>query len=130
MELPKELFTPESILTLGGAALAVWLITNTVRYVFGWNPRWFGLVLAQAIAVGGGLSVAGWSMMHVLVAMANGFLIYATAVGTAAITAGAAQRPGIGLPSTASAGSAEAADVAVPTAALQPEQKHWIQPWF
>ncbi len=123
MELPKELFTPESILTLGGAATAVWLVTNTVRYVFGWNPKWFGLVLGQALAIVGVLSLEEWTVVRFVVAVANGFLIYVTAVGVAAVT---------GAGAAVLAPSVEGPEAAVPSAAAAPSlpKKRWLVSWF
>jgi hypothetical protein len=84
---PKELITAQSLYTLGGAAFAVTLFGNVFHYVMSWNPRWAGLVLAEALA----LITAGATGRHQpvdwIVAFFQGLQIYATSVGIAAITA-------------------------------------------
>lgn len=81
-----QLFTLDSLLTMGGASLAVTLVGNTFRYIFGWNPRWLGLIIALGIA---GLGVATKSTVtwvDGVVAFFQGLQIFAAAVGIASIT--------------------------------------------
>lgn len=86
--VPKELLSLENLLTLGGAAFAVTLMGNVCHYVFSWNPRWLGLVVAMGLA-GFGLAVrADRQWFDWVVALLQGFQIYATAVGIASITGG------------------------------------------
>jgi hypothetical protein len=82
----NELISVEDLITLGGASFAVILTGNVCRYVFNWNPRWFGLAVAFVLA---GLAIA--RLPHIqwfdwLVVIFRGLQIYATAVGMAAIT--------------------------------------------
>jgi hypothetical protein len=100
--LPQEFFTLQSMLTLGGASTATWLVCNVLQHVANFNPRWLALVLAEAFAIFGTYQHAHVPS-DVVVAIINGFLIYSSAVGIAQIT-GANNPPatGMGAPAGAS----------------------------
>jgi len=93
--LPKELFTLQSMLTLGGASTATWLVCNVLQHVANFNPRWLGLALAEVFALYG-----TYTHTHVpsdfFVAIINGFLIYSSAVGIAQMT-GVSPPPASGM---------------------------------
>jgi hypothetical protein len=85
----EELFTLESLLSLQGAALASWIVPNVLGYIIGikFNKlrKYFSLLisfsLAFLIATISKVSWTGW-----IVAIFNGFLIFASAVGINQIT--------------------------------------------
>lgn len=57
MDLPKEFFTIQSMLTLTGATGATFVIANGCQRAFNFNPRWFALVIAQVISLVGVLTI-------------------------------------------------------------------------
>ncbi len=83
---PDQLFTLESLLSMGGASLGVTLVGNTAQYIFGWNPRWLGLVVAFAIAGLGAATKSTMTWVDGVIAFFQGLQIFAAAVGIASIT--------------------------------------------
>jgi hypothetical protein len=81
-----HLITLENLITTGGGSLAVMLVGNTAQYVFTWNPRWLGLLVALGIgAIGASLrSTPAWTDW--VVALFQGLQIYAAAVGISTAT--------------------------------------------
>ena len=94
--IPNEFFTVESIGTLTGATGLCFVITNGIRRAFGFDPRWLGLVVAQLVAILGAALVVGSPFKYVL-AIANGFLIFSTATGAAAMTGRTTDKGEIGF---------------------------------
>jgi hypothetical protein len=85
MELPKEFFTVQSMLTLTGATSAVLILGNTYQSLLERNPKWFAFGVAQAIAFAGVYSTGGRALDY-FVALVNGCLIFAASTGLSAIT--------------------------------------------
>ena len=84
MRTPKELYTTASLYTLAGASSAILVTCGVCAYVFEFNPRWLGFVLAEIIAVVGVFTLRDVQKSDPriwLVAIFNGFLIYSQAVG-------------------------------------------------
>lgn len=86
MQIPNELYTTSSLLTLSGSATAVWIITSTIGYLIGKRKskeikKWVGLVLALLFALLGATQVQDPDLITWVVAIVNGFLIYLTAIG-------------------------------------------------
>jgi len=82
MDFPKEFFTPQSMLTLAGATAITIAVANGIQYVLNRNPRWLALALAIAICIVGSIkSGQGKDWTDYLVAVFNGFLVFATARG-------------------------------------------------
>jgi hypothetical protein len=81
MEIPGEFFTVESLLTLAGATLITAVITNTIQYIFSWNPKWFGLVIAMIIAMVGVILTSEHKLLDFFIGIINGFFIYANSTG-------------------------------------------------
>lgn len=86
--MSQQLYTPKSLFTLGGATLAVYLGSSVCGFVMDFNPRWLGLALAMVVAFVGLARLPRDEegpkpdrMQLLVVAMFNGFLIYANAVG-------------------------------------------------
>ena len=118
MELPKEFFTPESMLTLTGAAGATFIVSATLQRVLNFNPRWLAFVLAEIIVLGGTLAAGANSFTDYGIGFINGCLVYLTAVGTAT-AAGAASAAEPGPPS------------GIKTITKKEMQKRgFLSPWF
>jgi hypothetical protein len=81
MEIPNEFFTVESLLTLAGATLITTVITNTIQYIFAWNPKWFGLAIAMIIAIIGVILTPEYRPVDFFIGVINGFFIYANSTG-------------------------------------------------
>jgi hypothetical protein len=81
LALPADFFTPESMLTLAGAVVMTTVITNSFQYVFNWNPRWFGLVIAVIISIAGVIMTGNLKFISFVIGIINGFLIYANSAG-------------------------------------------------
>ncbi|MEZ5069631.1 MAG: hypothetical protein R2751_01345 [Bacteroidales bacterium] len=79
--MPESFFTQETILTLTGASMITLVITNTVHYVFNFNPRWFGLGISLLLSFTGVVLVGEHTVFAYFVGLLNGFLIYASATG-------------------------------------------------
>jgi len=80
----EELFTLESLLSLQGAALASLLVPNVLGYVIGKNFDKYRKYISLLIAFGLAFLVASLSKIGGIgwvVAVFNGFLIFASAVG-------------------------------------------------
>jgi hypothetical protein len=84
VDLPKEFFTPQAMLTLTGAAGATYVIANGFQSAFNFNPRWLALVIAQTICLFG-VYVTHGAGSDYFVGVVNGFLVYCTAAGGTAL---------------------------------------------
>lgn len=84
MNLPENFYTWESVTTLSGAVTATFVLTNTARHAFGFDPRWLSLVISQLISL---LAVyfSKGLLADYLLGIINGCLIYCTATGVAEI---------------------------------------------
>jgi len=84
MEFPKEFFTTNTLFTLSGSSVAVWIITSVIGDLMGINQKfkkWIGLILSLILALLGVTLLEDRPWLTWLVAVVNGFLIYLTAVG-------------------------------------------------
>ncbi len=114
-----NLFSWQELTTQAGAVAAVVTITNAVHYAFGWNPRYFGLLLSVACATFG-VTVSGDTSWQIWVTvLPNSFLIYAGSVGTTSMMA-AAYSPDRTLDSSNIPVSADAASI-------QPENGEFVE---
>jgi hypothetical protein len=93
----NDLYTFESIATLGGAAGITFIVAGTVQHIFNFNPKWFALGVAQIIAFFIVVHGDSHQLGDYFLGLLNGFLIYSTAVSGNA-TLGAFQ-PDTQLPS-------------------------------
>lgn len=85
-------FTNQSFFSLAGATAIVFVVSNAVQRAFNFNPRWFALVIAEAVAIFGTYASGGTHVAtDYFIAVLNGCLIYTTACGTTTIAAGAAE---------------------------------------
>jgi hypothetical protein len=121
VEIPKELFTPQSMLTLAGATGAVYAACNALQAAFNFNPRWLGFVLAEVIAETGAYATGGSGLDYVI-GFFNGCLIFTSAAGAVAITGQrntAASPPGSPPP-----------DRRHGVAPSRPSRRSFFSPWF
>ena len=80
-ELPGELFTAASIITLTGATGAVYVICGALQRAFDFNPKWLALAISVVIALAGAHATQSHHLVNYLVALVNGCLIFCTATG-------------------------------------------------
>ena len=89
-----DFFSMDSLATMTGCVAAVVVILNTIRNVFQWGPRWFGLALSIIISIVGFLIVNDQSLAsgnsetevsidikQIAIIILNGCLIYTSAFG-------------------------------------------------
>jgi len=79
-EVPKEFFTLQSMITLGGATAVTLLVANGIQRAFDFNPKWLALLIAEAISLFGVIATNGHGA-DFAVGFVNGFLIFNTAAG-------------------------------------------------
>lgn len=80
-----DFYTSATLGTLAGAAGAVYLICGALQKAFNFNPKWLALVLSLFFSVTGALitqTTGENTFNRMVIALLNGFLIYATATGT------------------------------------------------
>lgn len=79
------LFTLTSLLSLQGAAAASLLVPNVLTYLIGANfkpyEKWVAFAIAMALALVTAYLATDANVLKWLVAVFNGFLIFASAVG-------------------------------------------------
>jgi hypothetical protein len=85
MDVPKEFFTLQTMLTLSGATGAVFVIANGSQLAFNFNPRWLALAIAQVIVLSGVYLTQGHGPDY-FVGVVNGFLVYCTAAGATLVS--------------------------------------------
>ena len=88
MELPSELFNRQSILTLTGAAGAIYVVTAAAQHALNFNPRWLALGLSIAAGIVGASTIEASTYVDYLIGVVNGCLIYCTAVGINTLAGG------------------------------------------
>ena len=93
---PQQFFTWGSFTTLAGATGIVYIICGVVQSVFDFSPKWFALVISILVSLGGihvnypsSFDMADTTVgMKYIIALLNGFLIFATATGSNQLIAG------------------------------------------
>lgn len=119
MDLPREFFTVQSMLTLAGAAGATFVVCNGLQKALDFNPKWLGLVVAQMIVLAGTAASGAAGIADYMVGVINGFLVFLTAAGgTGAAGSGAGGQPvarGAALDGTAASGR---------------RKRNFLTPWF
>lgn len=86
MDIPKEFFTLQSMLTLSGATGVTYLICNGLQRAFNFKPAWLGLVVAVTISLFGVSQTSANKPVDYFVGIINGFLIYCAAAGGTELT--------------------------------------------
>jgi hypothetical protein len=90
MPVPQEFFTAQSMTTLAGATGITYVVANGCQAAFGFNPKWLALAIAMVVClVGAAASGSVHSVVDVLVAIFDGFLVFMTARGGSASPQGA-----------------------------------------
>lgn len=81
----NSLFTKESLMSLQGAALVALVVPNVLTYLIGppFQPfeKWVGFAIALALALYIAVQSTEKGAMKWLIAVLNGFLIFAAATG-------------------------------------------------
>ncbi len=106
---PKEFFTFGSFSTLAGTTGIVYIICGVFQSVFNFSPRWFALIISILVSFIGiqfnyQLAANNYFISYsikYIIALLNGFLIFATATGSNQLFAGKSsipQRPPPTLP--------------------------------
>ena len=116
VELPKEFFTLQSMLTLAGAAGATFVVCNGLQKAFNFNPRWLALAVAQVIVLAGTSATGATRVIDYLVAVINGFLVYLTAAGGTDFAAGT--------------GGAQPVARGAAAQAMPQQKRRFLTPWF
>jgi hypothetical protein len=113
VEIPKEFFTVQSMLTLTGATGATFVVANGCQAAFNFNPRWLALAIAQLIVLLG-VHTTGGAGSDYFIGVINGFLVFCTAAGATSLggkPSGGTSRGGGVLPK-------------------QPSKRQFMQSWF
>lgn len=80
-----SLFTKESLLTLQGSALVTLMVPNVLRYLIGPDfagfEKWVGFAIAMLLALLIASQASEKTWITWVLAVFNGFLIFASAVG-------------------------------------------------
>jgi hypothetical protein len=122
MEISKDFFTVQSMLTLSGSTGATFVVCNGLQRAFNFNPRWLGLVIAQIIVLVGVYASGGRSVADFFIGVINGFLVFCSATGaTSALGSGGAEN-------VVARGGTPAADAIRPQRAGN--QRGFLSPWF
>jgi hypothetical protein len=123
LDIPKEFFTLQSMLTLTGATGAVFVVANGLQQAFNFNPRWLALAVSQVIVLGG-VYMTGGAGIDYFVGLVNGFLVYCASAGATLIGGGG------------KGGDAVARDTSIGTAAdagypqPSPFKRRFFTSWF
>jgi uncharacterized membrane protein YjjP (DUF1212 family) len=93
MDLPNEFFTVNSFATLAGATAIVWVSTSVIKFLLDGKiqVKWIAFVLSELVSFLGAFYLTAPPekislVVRALIALINGFLIFATALGLNAIT--------------------------------------------
>jgi hypothetical protein len=126
MSFPQELFTTQSMLTLGGATAGTVVVCNGLQAAFNFNPKWLALAVSLAIALVGAFGLSDSSGHYVstgFIAVLNGFLIYCTALGANTVVVSR------GTAAPSSAVRARGADeAALPSPSV--DKRRFTSPWI
>lgn len=94
----NSLFTLTSLLSLQGAAAASLLVPNVFTYLIGANfkpyEKWVAFAIAMVLSLVTAFIATDTNILKWLVALFNGFLIFASAIGVNEMAARAAPQPG------------------------------------
>jgi hypothetical protein len=117
MDMPKDFFTIQSMLTLSGATGATFVVSNAIQAAFNFNPKWLALVIAEVIVLTGVFLTNSASLVDYMIGVINGCLVYTSAAGATGVLGG-------GAPTGVARGTAGAAP---PT----PKQaRQFLTSWF
>lgn len=80
-----EFFTWESFTTLSGTSFFTVIICNSLQHAFHFNPRWLALIVAEILCIAIAFFNNAGAAREYFLAIANGFLVYSSAAGSAQI---------------------------------------------
>jgi len=93
MSLPNEFFTVAGLTTLAGSTAVVVVVTATIGYLSDGKikPKWTAFILAELVSFVGAFALTAPPenvalAVRILIALVNGCLVFATAVGLNTIT--------------------------------------------
>jgi hypothetical protein len=92
MDVPKEFFTLQSMLTLSGATGATFVVSNGIQQAFNIAPKWLALAVAETICIAGAYFSHGVGSDY-FVGVINGFLVYCTAAGATSALGNSTRQP-------------------------------------
>jgi hypothetical protein len=116
-------FTLQSMMTLGGATGATFVVCNGIQRAFDYNPRWLALAIAQLLCLGVVYQSGGVASDYVI-SVINGFLVYCSAAGATG-AAGAVSGSAPVREATARSGN-----VARETTSPSNTKRGFLSPWF
>lgn len=88
MDLPKDFFTVQSMLTLSGATGATFVVSNAIQTALNFNPKWLALAIAEVIVLVGVFLTSSTSPIDYLIGLINGCLVYSSAAGATGLLGG------------------------------------------
>jgi hypothetical protein len=115
-------FSLQSMMTLGGATGATFVVCNGIQRAFDYNPRWLALLVAQLLCLGVVYQSGGLASDYVI-GVINGFLVYCSAAGATGVASAATGAPPL---RDANARSGRVAHEAAPAA----EKRRFLSVWF
>jgi hypothetical protein len=129
--MASEFYTLATLGTLAGATGATVTVANTLKSVFGWSPRWLGLVIAQAVCLGVLLATGADHRSDWLIAVINGCIVHLAAAGTSAAGAALVARDGTGgAVSGDQAAAKRGIDHGARVRVAQPSQPNFWTRWY
>jgi hypothetical protein len=96
MQSPNDFYTSGTLFTLLGSSSATWLITSVLSDIFGYKIKKYKKLIALIISIG--LTLLGASLSTDrsfsawIIAIINGFLVYATSVGVNTVASKSTKR--------------------------------------
>jgi uncharacterized membrane protein len=76
-----EFFKPESFLSLASCSLMVFIVTNTINYLFNFNPKYIGFIFCIIIGFVSTFLVNNLSILNIIIALVNSCLLFCTTIG-------------------------------------------------
>jgi hypothetical protein len=94
MNLPDQFIQPQSLFTLSGSAVLVWLVSGGLRYFLGFFRKWVPLLVSAVVVILVRMTaLAPFSSIEGMVLVGNIFLLAFTAVGLNETISRGAEKP-------------------------------------
>ncbi|WJI79398.1 MULTISPECIES: hypothetical protein [unclassified Mesorhizobium] len=90
MEVPKDFFTIQSMLTLSGATGATFVVSNALQSALNFSPKWLALAIAEVVVLAGVYLTGNPSPVEYFIGLINGCLVYTSAAGATSVLGGGA----------------------------------------
>lgn len=98
--IPQDFFTTGSLATLAGCTGIVYVVSSGIQRAFDYNPKWLALAISIVVSLLAAYLSKGEegarTATKYIIAVVNGFLIYASATGTNQILGNDKERSGGG----------------------------------